>query len=232
MLFTESQDGRKGIITGEGIWKWRLYDYARHKDHRHFNELINKTVQYLGLREQKKNFRVNHAADFSESQSLIFDAEVYNESYELVTDPEVEMTLKNEEGKQFPYVFNKAGKGYYLDAGKFPPGTYSWEARTTQGGRPLTDAGRFSISAINLEAMNTAADHQLLRQLSRDNGGEMFHPGEIDALAAQILDRDDIKPVTYTRKSYRDLLNDWRLLALIILLLTAEWFLRKRSGSY
>jgi hypothetical protein len=38
--------------------------------------------------------------------------------------------------------------------------------------------------------------------------------------------------VTYTRKKYEDLLNKGWLLALITGLLTLEWFLRKRAGSY
>ncbi len=232
ILVSESPDGRTGIISGEGIWKWRLFDYARHQDHRHFNELINKIIQYLGLREQKKNFRVSHAAEFTETQGVIFDAEVYNENYELITDPEVGLVISNEEGKQFPYIFNKAGQGYYLDAGRFPPGSYSWTARAESGLKTLTDQGRFSVSAINLESLSTTADHQMLRQLATENGGKMFLPGEIDRLAEEILSRDDIRPVTFSRKIYKDLLTDWRLLTLVLMLLTAEWFLRKRAGSY
>jgi len=232
IMLNETLDGRTGVISGEGIWKWRLYDYARNNDHQSFNELINKIVQYLSLKEQKKNFRVYSKRNFRENESVTFDAEVYNENYELINEPEVEITVRNDEGNQFPFVFNKTGSSYRLDAGTFPPGNYTYQAQATFGSKNFTAGGQFSISAIDLEALNTVAAHHLLYQLAEGNGGEMFYPDELDLLAENILDREDIRPVAYSQKKYEDLLNKGWVLFLIIGLLTMEWFMRKRAGSY
>jgi hypothetical protein len=116
ITFYDSPQGRKGLITGEGIWKWRLFDYSRNQDHSRFNELINKMVQYLSLREQKKNFRVYHASSFRENEDVIFDAEIYDEALELTTVPEIRLRIMNEEGNQFPYAFSKSGNSYRLNA--------------------------------------------------------------------------------------------------------------------
>jgi hypothetical protein len=232
LLFTETLDGRTGVVAGEGLWKWRLYNYAKTKDHQSFNELINKIIQYLSLKDQKKNFRVYHQNNFRENEPVIFDAEVYDESYELTNEPEVGISIRNEDANQFPFVFNKSGNAYRLDAGIFPPGNYSYQAQAGLGNTIYTAQGQFSVSAIDLEALNTVADHQLLYQLAEGSGAKMFYPAEIDQLAEHILDREDIRPVTYTRKKYEDLLNNGWLLALIVGLLTMEWFLRKRAGSY
>jgi hypothetical protein len=232
ILFNETLDGRAGVITGEGIWKWRLYNYARAKDHQAFNELINKIVQYLSLKDQKKNFRIYHQTNFRETEPVVFDAEVYNESYELTNEPEVEMSIRDEEDVQFPFVFNKTGNAYHLDAGNFPPGNYTYQSQANFGTNTFNASGQFSVSAIDLEALNTVADHQLLFQLAEASGGKMFYPANLDLLAEDVLSRDDIRPVTYTRKKYEDLLNNGWLLALILGLLTMEWFLRKRAGSY
>ena len=232
VLFNETLDGRTGVIAGEGIWKWRLYNYAKTKDHQAFNELINKTVQFLSLKDQKKNFRIYNKSNYRENEPVIFDAEVYNESYELTNEAEAGITIRNEDAKEFPFVFNKAGNAYHLDAGTFPPGNYSYQAQVTLGGNIYTDAGQFSVSAIDLEALNTVADHHLLYQLAEESGGKMVYPSNMDLLADNILARDDIRPVSYTRKKYEDLLNQGWVLALIVGLLTLEWFLRKRAGSY
>jgi hypothetical protein len=232
ILFNETLDGRTGVIAGEGIWKWRLYNYAKTKDHQAFNELINKTVQFLSLKDQKKNLRIYAKSNFRENEPVIFDAEVYNESYELVNDPEVSLTIKNEDAKEFPFVFNKSGNSYHLDAGTFPPGNYSYQAQVTLGANIYNASGQFSVSAIDLEALNTVADHHLLFQLSKESGGEMVYPSGLDQLAENLIARDDIRPVTYSRKKYEDLLNKGWVVALIISLLTMEWFLRKRAGSY
>jgi hypothetical protein len=232
ILFNETLDGRTGVIAGEGIWKWRIYNYAKTKDHQAFNELINKTVQFLSLKDQKKNFRIYNKSNYRENEPVVLDAEVYNESYELTNEAEVSITIKNEEGKEFPFVFNKSGNAYHLDAGTFPPGNYSFQAKVTLGSNIYTDAGQFSVSAIDLEALNTVADHHLLYQLAAETGGKMVYPSNMDLLADNIRARDDIRPVTYTRKKYEDLLNKGWVLALIAGLLTLEWFLRKRAGSY
>ncbi|NTV83451.1 MAG: hypothetical protein HGA23_04000 [Bacteroidales bacterium] len=232
ILLSETLDGRSGVISGEGLWKWRLYNYARTKDHQAFNELVNKIVQYLSLKDQKKNFRIYSQTSFRETEPVIFDAEVYNESYELTNEPEVELIIKNEEDRQFPFVFNKTGNAYHLDAGNFPPGNYTYQAQAVAGNNIFSAAGQFSVSAIDLEALNIVADHQLLYQLAEGSGGKMFYPANLDQLADDILAREDIRPVTYTRKKYEDLLNNGWILAVIIGLLTMEWFLRKRAGSY
>jgi hypothetical protein len=57
-LFSNSLDVKTAAIIGEGIWKWRMYDYITHKNHQIFNELIDKTVQYLALKALKSLFRV------------------------------------------------------------------------------------------------------------------------------------------------------------------------------
>ncbi len=220
ILFNETLDGRTGVIAGEGIWKWRLYNYAKTKDHQSFNELINKTVQFLSLKDQKKNFRIYNKSNFRENEPVIFDAEVYNESYELTNEAEAGLTIRNEDAKEFPFVFNKAGNAYHLDAGTFPPGNYSYQAQVTLGSNIYTDAGQFSVSAIDLEALNTVADHHLLFQLADGSGGKMVYPANMDQLAENILARDDIRPVTFTRKKYEDLLNKGWVLALIVGLLT------------
>jgi hypothetical protein len=231
-LFNETLEGRTGVIAGEGIWKWRLYNFAKFNNHLAFNELVNKMIQYLSLKEQKKNFRVYSQGNFSENEPVVFDAEVYNESYELTTEAEVDITIRNEEGNQFPFNFNKAGNSYHLDAGTFPPGNYTFQAKAGLQSIDYSADGQFSVSAIDLEALSTTADHHLLYQLAKENSGRMYYPDELESLSDHVLAREDIRPVIYTRKKYEDLLNQGWLLAIITCLLTLEWFLRKRAGSY
>jgi hypothetical protein len=92
--------------------------------------------------------------------------------------------------------------------------------------------GSFIISPINLEALNTVADHNLLYRLAKMHGGELFYPKNLDQLADRINDREDIRPVIYYQKRFSDLTGNIWLFLLIVSLLTAEWFMRRRSGSY
>lgn len=232
ILFNETLDGRSGVIAGEGVWKWRLYDYAKNESHFAFDELVNKMIQFLSLKEQKKQFRIYHKSNFLENQPVEFDAELYNENYELVNTPDIGITIQDEEGKQFPFVFNKTGNAYHLNMGAFPPGNYTYVARAGETAQYPPENGQFSVSSIDLESLNTIADHNLLFQLAKENQGDFYLPDQLDQLTEDLLKREEIKPVTYTRKSYEDLINKWWVVAIILGLLTMEWFLRKRAGGY
>lgn len=78
---------RTGVFLGEGIWKWRLFDFLQHENHDIFDELFGKTVQYLSLKEDKRKFRVTLDKNiYAEKNAPVqFAAELYNDNFELVT---------------------------------------------------------------------------------------------------------------------------------------------------
>ena len=55
---------------------------------------------------------------------------------------------------------------------------------------------------------------------------------DLDKLAELIKKQGTVKPVMYEQKDYRDLINQKWVFFLILFLITAEWFIRKRNGAY
>jgi hypothetical protein len=72
----------------------------------------------------------------------------------------------------------------------------------------------------------------LLYQFAKDNGGEMVSPREVSKLAELIKVREDIAAISYENKELNDLINFRWILFLLIGLLSLEWLLRKRAGTY
>ncbi|MFC1733883.1 hypothetical protein ACFL6I_26580 [candidate division KSB1 bacterium] len=232
ILFDQNQDRKIAFIVGEGIWKWKLNNYAQESNHKAFDEIINKTIQYLSLKVDKSFFRIYMKNNFMENENVQFDAEVYNESFELINDPEINLTIFSEDNKKFPFIFSKSSNSYMLNAGTFPVGNYSYTANVNVNGKVYKESGEFSVSELNIETVNIIANHQLLYQLAVDHYGEMYYPEELDQLLGSLNARDDIKSVSYTQKRYLELINIFWVLILILSLLTIEWFIRKRSGAY
>lgn len=233
LLFFNQQGERKtGVLTGEGIWKWRLNDFSLHGNHAVFNELVSKIVQYLSVKTDKSLFRVINKNIFYENEPLLFDGELYNESYELINAPDVSMEITNSENKKFQFVFSKTAKAYRLDAGIFPVGEYKFEAKVKSGAQLHTVSRSFIVSALHLESLVTVADHQLLFNISAHTGAAMFYPAELSKLKDAIMKREDIKPVVYNQKKLKDAINLKWIFFLILALLAFEWFLRKRNGGY
>jgi hypothetical protein len=232
IVFTEELGRKQGVIAGEGLWKWKLFDYAEHSNHNFFNELVSKMIQYLSVKVDKSLFRVKSRTNFYDNEPVEIEAELYNQSYELINDPEVTLNIVSSDDRKFPFTFTKTAHAYRLDAGVFPVGEYKYEAKTKVGEKIYTATGEFSVTALQVESANTTADHQLLYSLAKKHGGEMVYPSELKKLADLINAREDVKPVSYTEKKLNDLVNLKWVFFLLLGLLTAEWFMRKRNGAY
>jgi hypothetical protein len=92
--------------------------------------------------------------------------------------------------------------------------------------------GSFTVTALNLEDVNTIANHRLLNAIAAQTGGKSLKPEETGELLPLLNSREDAKPVIYSRKHFTDLISFIPLLALIILVLGTEWFMRRFNGSY
>jgi hypothetical protein len=232
VLFSENGERKNGVITGEGIWRWRIRTFAQMNSHNTFDAFLWRTVQYLSLKEDKNFFRVTNDHFYYETDPVVFEAELYNPSYELVNEPSVEVTITNEEDVDFRYEMGRTSQAYRLDAGTFPPGDYFYQVRTRYAGEPHEVSGQFSVSALNIEGLKHVADHNTLFQIAENTGGEMFYPGQWDLLEEAILSREDILPVMYSQKEFHELINLRIVFAILLLLLAVEWFTRKWNGSF
>ena len=233
IILGESNGTKTGIIAAEGLWKWRLFDFAQHQNHDITEGLISKMIQYVGVKEDKRKFRAwTDKNVYRENEPIAFGAELYNNSYELINDSDVSMIITNSENKQFNYTFNKSGRSYSLSVGILAVGNYTFKALTNVGGQKLEVDGRFSVQPIQLELFETTADHAILRALSNQLGGSMVYPKDMVLLADSIKNRTNIKPVMYNTTKTQNILNLKWIFFLLLTLLSLEWFARRYFGSY
>ena len=228
-----SEKGRKvGFIAGEGIWRWRLYNYQVSGNHDAFNELVHKIVQYLSLRENEDNFNVNYPALFLENDQIEMTAELYNDSYELINTPDVNIRIINDSLKEFNYTFDRQGDHYRLNIGSQAPGDYSFEAKTQLGNQLFTEKGNFSIVKNEIELLDNQADFQLLYQMADQTGGQF---ASIDNYGT-LLDAIEINKEITVQHHQQTLVTEWinvkLLFFILIVALTIEWFFRKYWGIY
>lgn len=233
LVLGEEQGMKKGIIAGEGIWKWRIFDYVQHQSHDLFDELFGKIVQYLSTKEDKRRFRAFASNTlYNENENINIDAELYNSSYERINDPEATLLITNEKDEKFTYNFNKTESSYTLNVGRLPEGNYKYEARTNYNGETFKSGGAFSVQTIQLEVFETRANHQLLHLISEKNGGTVVGATQVVELPAMIAAKGFAKPVLYDSIKTRSLVHLKWIFFLLLGLLSLEWFLRRYFGSY
>lgn len=227
-----NQNGEKtAYLFGEGFWRWRMMDFIENESHFSTDELISKTIQYLTVKEDKRKFRVYPIKNvFEEDETVRFIAELYNASYEQINTGEVKLSLTNEEKKVFNYNFSKSGKGYSLDIGLIPPGNYTFSAKAD--GQTETINGKFLVSALQTELVNTRADFGLLRDMSTKHKGRFVLARDVDKIAELIKSNTDVTSVSYNEKKPEELIKLKWMFFILIALIAAEWFIRKYEGGY
>ena len=56
----EQDNNEKGaMLNGEGIWRWKLFNYLNNKNHNLFDEFIFKIVKNLLINDNQDRFRLN-----------------------------------------------------------------------------------------------------------------------------------------------------------------------------
>ena len=231
VFFIKSNRQQTGYFCGEGFWKWRLQNYLLKQNHDIANELMSKIVQLLASKNDNSLFRVSSIKKkFFENEKIELDAELYNESYELINQPDVSLEVKDSKGKLFQYTFSKTEKSYHANLGNMPVGTYTFNAKVTSGNKTYYKNGQFIVAALQAELIETKANHQLLNNIALQSGGQLFYKNQLDALEKAIEQNENIKPVIYKQNEVKELLNLKWIFFVILGLLSLEWFIRKWNG--
>lgn len=227
IAYSSNSQNKEGFIIGEGLWRWRLINYSIKENHNSFNELVSKSIQYITTNKNIKPLRLIHQDIFSENQPINIDAELYNESFELVNTPDIELSIKDSKNKKFEYVFGKTSNAYNINIGLMPQGNYEVIAKTNFSGKVLIEKSNFIVSSLNLEEINLKADHNLLFNISNLSSGKFYNNKNKEDIIQDLRSKKDIKPVIHSDITKTRLIDSWWFMAIILLLLSLEWFLRK-----
>jgi hypothetical protein len=230
MLFNETGDLKSAVFVGDGLWRWRLRNYQESKNTQAFNELISKTIQFLAVKSDKSFFRLYTEKIIFENEAADLTAEVYNKSYELITEPDVTLTLLNNEQKAYSYTFSKTQTQYKLNLGFLQPGEYTYEAKVKVNNELYSKKGVIVVKPVLSEKLNNTANHQLLYNISSNTGGKLFFPAQANTLIETVLSNEAIKPITFSQNETTDLIELKWFFVLLIALLSIEWFIRKYNG--
>lgn len=231
-LFGKHENIKQAVLAGEGIWKWRMQESARNKFAKNFDEIISKTVQYLSSKEDKRRFRVYPIQnEFSDTEPVVFETEVYNSIFEPIYEQAIQLEITHPTGERAQYSYTTTPSNTTFQISGLPEGVYRYKAESTLEGSKVSSEGEFSIAELQLENLSLTANHHLLRNVARNSGGNFYLPNQFDELI-QDLRVKEAQSVIFSEEEFLPVINLPWLLALLISLVTLEWFLRKYNGSY
>jgi hypothetical protein len=233
LLMLSNQDSKKiGVMLGEGLWRWRLNEFDRTENTVAFDEVFGKLIQFLSTTEDKRKFRSYPLRqEFSETEAVVFESQVYNDIFEPVYGNTVEIDVTNESGQKtnYNYVISPGNTRYQI--GGLKEGVYRYRSRTTLNGSPAEVRGEFAVVERQAELQNLTADFDLLKKLSANTGGRFYKASETETLQA-FLKQTEATNVIHSEETYESLINLKWVFWLLLVLVSAEWGLRKYHGSY
>ena len=230
--FNKDAAGRRsGVILGDGIWRWRMESFIKDGNFEEFDELINNSIKYLSSRDDVRRFRIESPHKLFEDERVKFTAQVYDASLNPTTEVDVELSISDEDGQELDFFFTTENNYYSLNCGRLIPGTYTWESHCVLDSEVRELKGEFNIVELKAEQTSSAADHGLLKRLSKKSGG-LFLGTIAEAELTGVLDNIELRDIVHQYTERQELIRYDILVWLILGALTLEWVIRRRQGGY
>lgn len=228
LWLVQSGNVPQALLLGEGLWRWRLYEYRYFHNHEVVDEYIRQTVALLAANVHENPFRAELSKyEWSDGESILFNAYLLNASNEQINTPEATLTIRDSAGKIRDFNMERNGNAYRLNIGTLPGGTYTYTARTVYNSKAYTSTGSFVVSGTPLEFSETGADYPLLYSLAKKYNGSVLPAGQQQYLYDSIVKNEHIRPVIHSNDESLPLV-DWKwYFFLILLVAVTEWLLRK-----
>jgi hypothetical protein len=228
LTFFENGNSREGLFLGEGIWKWRAQSYLNTQSFEVFDEFIGKTIQFLASNTKKERLTIDAVDEFLLGEARI-KAQYFDKNY--VTNPNALLSCQlthQETNKIYNYNFLFKNNGYQLNLNKLPVGKYKYVVKEKYSG--LTKSGEFLINNFDIEAQFINPDVTKLSQLAINSQNKLYTITESSQLISDLMADEQFKPIQKETISQLPLINWKYLLAVLLVLLTFEWLLRKYNG--
>lgn len=232
LVLNTNGEPKTAVLAGEGIWQWRQEEFAQTSKQEVVDNLFQKVIQVLSVREDKRKFRVYPVRnEFEAGEQVAFQTEIYNDIYEPIFGQEVKLDITNEKGvtRQFTYTHSQENPRFNVSG--LADGVYRYAASTSLRSGQEKVTGQFVIVNADLELNNTTADFGMLRELAGRSGGTFTTPATFANFVSKLKEDRPADRLDSSEEMVEIIYMKW-LFFVLILLLGAEWGLRKYHGGY
>ncbi|MFT7628784.1 MAG: hypothetical protein ACI9OS_002448, partial [Ulvibacter sp.] len=230
MLVTMEVSGiRHAIWDGEGLWKWRAQTFLDTDSFEEFDNFFGKIIQYLASNKRRSRLEVTNETFYYNNNTIKVSAQYFDQNFVFDSRASLIITVTNSETKDkvdLPMLLKN--NFYEIDLNSLPAGEYSYSVAVSD--QTVARSGSFTILDFNVEQQFLNAEVTKLRRLATNTDGKVFFITETEAMIDALMTDNRYQQIQKRAQKVVPLI-DWKyLLGLIILLLTAEWFIRKYNG--
>jgi hypothetical protein len=228
VLVAYESKGRKGILLlGSGFWRW---DFLLSEDNLYQNswkQMLKNLIRWLDTGTVDKNVILSTSKKNNQvGDNTLLTTQVYDGSFKFVNDGLIRTNVSGP-SVSFEIESNFVENGRYegtfvpLVPGRYQIRSEAWRNNINLG----VDEIELIVTTVNREFLTTRQNFRFLKRLSEKTGGEYFN--EIEA--GNLVNSLNLKPELRSESETFELWNRWPLLLIVIILLSLEWFIRKRK---
>lgn len=218
--------GRAMVFAGEASWRWKMMVASSDRTHEFF---WRQAARWLSSQAPDPvSISLPDAPEPGDAVSVDVDAR--DTAFAPVADATVDATLTAPGGESRPLKLrhaDPAGGRYTAAIAPDQPGLYKIHAEARRGTSSLGSADRWMyVGGSDREFADPRLNEGFLRRIARNSGGRYVRANEASRVPAWL----EATVPQNAAPERRDLWNEPWAFALVIVLLSAEWILRRRWG--
>jgi uncharacterized membrane protein len=218
--------GRSMIFAGEASWRWKMMVASTDRT---FDVFWRQAARWLAA-DSPDPVDANVSDTLEPGDTATVDADVRDASFVPVRDAVVDATLTVPGGTAQPLKLRHADTEHDKWSATFTAdrqGLYRVHVEAKRGSETLGATDRWTyVGGADREFSDPRLNEGFLRRVARATGGRYVRPAE----AAQIGSWLDAAIPQALAPERRDLWHTPWVFVLLVLLLSAEWVLRRRWG--
>ncbi len=230
LLVTMEEDGKRNAIwDAEGMWRWRAESFVEHENFTEFDDFIGKLIQYLASNKRRSRLEVQSESFYYNHAPIKISAQYFDKNHQFDDRLPLQISITNlQDKKQQTFPLLLRNKFFEVDLSSLEAGEYNFNVSVTD--ENMSRSGSFTILEFNVEQQFLNADIDKLEALSKKTNAESYFISESDKLIKSLLEDNRYQNIQKSELKILPLI-DWKyLLAILVLTLSAEWFIRKYNG--
>ncbi len=220
--------GRVMVFAGQAFWKWRFLREGHGIDDAFFDRFWVGVIRWLADPEPLSRIRIApERLVFSLGEDVVLSGRVLGSDFQPLREASLKATLYGERDSLGLDADWDDGGNVSFRAGALAPGRYRYRVAVESPGDPAAvREGEFVVDATGPEQWDLAARPDELRRAAAAGEGRLVRLQELPRVAQDL----PIPAVAASVTSEHLLWNHSLPVVLFLVLVGAEWWLRRRGG--
>src|SRR5690606_38319829 len=208
---------------------WRARCFLQTESFQSFDDFIGNLLQYIASNNRRSRLEVSAETFYYYNNPVKISAQYFDKNYVFDHRASVNNTVKNTENeKQTTFPMLLRNNYFEVDLNSLPAGEYNYTVSVSD--EAVSASGNFTILDFNVEQQFLNADIKKLNRIAQKTNGNTYFTDQSNSLINALLENEDFQNIARSEQKIVPLI-DWKyLLALIVLALASEWFIRKYNG--